>query len=208
MRIQRTATLVIAAITVLAWLLIGVLGGTERAAMVMGFVPARFSGFFDLSPAVPALLTPLSSTLVHDGLLHLFFNMLMLLWCGTAVERGLGRGSLLILYGVGAYAAAIAQWLTGPSSMIPVIGASGAVSAVIGAFALSFGQTKRIVRSPGLNRVLNAAWLLAAWVVMQLLVGFAAGAEGVMLAVPAHIGGFLTGLQLQRPLLLWRYRAA
>ena len=203
-----TATLLIAGITAFVWLLVEITGGFERAAAVMGFIPARFSGFIDLSPAVPALLTPLSTTLVHHGLFHLIFNMLMLLWCGTAVERGLGKTSLLLLYLVGAYCAAIAQWATAPSSMIPVIGASGAVSAVIGAFALSFGQSKRIVGSPGLNRLLNALWLLAAWVVMQMMIGWLAGGQGVMLAIPAHVGGFVAGLLLQRPLLLWRYRAA
>ena len=95
-----------------------------------------------------------------------------------------------------------------PASTIPVIGASGAISAVIGAFALSFGEAKRITRSPWLNRLFNAAWLLAAWVVMQMMIGWLAGGQGLLLATPAHVGGFLAGLLLQRPLLLWRYRTA
>jgi len=208
MRIPRTVTIAIAALTAIAWLLVVAMGATNAAAATMGFIPARLSGLVDLSPAVPALLTPLSSTLVHGGLLHLAFNLLMLVWCGTAVERVLGRGALLLLYAIGAYAAAAAQWLVDPASMIPVIGASGAISAVIGAFALSFGETKRITRSPQLNRLINAAWLLAAWVVMQIMIGLLAGGQGVLLATPAHVGGFLAGLLLQRPLLLWRYRAA
>ncbi|MGI8612307.1 MAG: rhomboid family intramembrane serine protease, partial [Sphingomicrobium sp.] len=159
-------------------------------------------------PAVPVLLTPLSATLVHGGMLHLALNLLMLVWCGTLVERVLGRAGLLILYGIGAYAAAIAQWAIDPGEMTPMIGASGAISAVIGAFALSFGQQKRIVRSPRLNRALNALWLLAAWVVLQVMIGVLAGAQGYLLAAPAHIGGFVAGLLLQRPLLLWRYRKA
>lgn len=208
MRISRTATMVIAALTALAWLVIEVIGATNAAAATMGFLPARWSGLLDLSPAVPAFLTPLSSTLVHGGFFHLVFNLLMLVWCGTAVERVLGRGALLVLYGVGAYAAAAAQWLADPASVVPVIGASGAISAVIGAFALSFGEAKRITRFPSLNRVINAAWLLAAWVVMQLMIGWLAGGQGLLLATPAHVGGFLAGLLLQRPLLLWKYRTA
>lgn len=208
MRISRTATVVIAAVTVLLWLIVEVIGAAGTAAVTMGFIPARFSGEIDLSPAVPALLTPLSATLVHGGGLHIAFNILMLLWCGSAVERVLGRGALLLLYVVGAYVAAVAQWAFDPSSMAPMIGASGAISAVIGAFALSFGQSKRIVSSEKLNRLLNALWLLAAWVVLQLLVGWVAGGQGTLLATPAHIGGFLAGLILQRPLLLWRYRGA
>ena len=209
MRIPRTVTIAIAALTAIAWLLVAAMSATNAAAATMGFIPARLSGLaVDLPAAVPALLTPLSSTLVHGGFLHLAFNLLMLVWCGTAVERVLGRGALLLLYAIGAYAAAAAQWLVDPASMIPVIGASGAISAVIGAFALSFGETKRITRSPQLNRLINAAWLLAAWVVMQIMIGLLAGGQGVLLATPAHVGGFLAGLLLQRPLLLWRYRAA
>ena len=208
MRIPRTATFIIAAVTTLAWLVVAMGGLTDAAAETMGFLPARLSGLLDLSPAVPAWLTPLSSTLVHGNFLHIGFNMLMLLWCGTAVERVLGRGALLLLYGVGAYAAAAAQWLADPASIVPVIGASGAISAVVGAFALSFGQTKPITRSPRLNRMINAAWLLVTWVVLQLMIGLLAGGQGVLLATPAHVGGFLAGLLLQRPLLLWRYRGA
>ncbi|WP_310467689.1 rhomboid family intramembrane serine protease [Sphingomonas sp.] len=194
--------------TALAWLLVSLIGAQDQAAMTMGFLPARFSGDLALSPAVPALLTPLSATLVHGGLLHLALNLLMLVWCGSLVERILGRGGLLMLYGVGAFAAAIAQWAVDPGSMTPMIGASGAISAVIGAFALSFGQQKAIVRSPALNRLLNTAWLLAARIVLQLMTGWLAGGQGLLLATPAHIGGFLAGLALQRPLLLWRYRGA
>lgn len=208
MGIPRTATVAIAALNAIAWLVVVATGVTNAATVTMGFIPARVSGLVELSPAVPALLTPLSSTLVHGGLLHLAFNLLMLVWCGSAVERVLGRGALLILYVVGAFAAAAAQWLADPASIIPVIGASGAISAVIGAFALSFGETKRITRSPQLNRLINAAWLLAAWVVLQIMVGLLAGGQGVLLATPAHVGGFLAGLLLQRPLLLWRYRTA
>ena len=208
MRIPRTATLVIAAVTALLWLLVAGLGLDDRAAVLMGFIPARFSGDLALSPAVPALLTPLSATLAHGGFIHLALNLFMLLLCGVAVERVLGRGALVLLYVVGAYVAALAQWAVDPQSIIPMIGASGAISAVIGAYSLSFGQSKRLVRSVALNRFLNALWLLAAWVVLQLLVAFAAGAEGILLATPAHIGGFVAGLVLQRPLLLWRYRNA
>jgi len=109
---------------------------------------------------------------------------------------------------VGDYAAAIAQWLPDPHGTTPMIGASGAISAVIGAFALSFGRAKRVTGSARVNRWINVVWLLAAWVVLQLMFGFLAGGQGYLLATPAHIGGFLAGLLLQRPLLLWRYRSA
>jgi membrane associated rhomboid family serine protease len=174
----------------------------------MGFIPARWSGGAPPWAAVPAFLTPLSSTLVHADFLHLAFNLLMLVWCGSAVERVLGRGALVTLYVAGAYTAAVAQWGVDPQSIIPVIGASGAISAVIGAFALSFSRAKQFTRSVRLNRLINAAWLLAAWVAMQVLIGLMAGMQGIMLGTAAHVGGFVAGLLMQRPLLLWRYRKA
>lgn len=207
-RIPRTATNIIAALTALAWLITAVLRLDDQAAVALGFIPARLSGAELPWPAVPAILTPLTSTIVHSGLLHLAFNLLIFVWCGSAVERALGKTSLVFLYVVGAYAAAIAQWLSSPLGTIPVIGASGAISAVIGAFALSFGRARMITRSPRVNRWINIIWLLAAWVVLQAMMGFLAGGQGYLLATPAHIGGFIAGLLLQRPLLLWRYRSA
>jgi membrane associated rhomboid family serine protease len=158
--------------------------------------------------AVPAVLTPLTATLVHSGLIHLGFNLLIFVWCGNAVERVLGKSGLIILYVVGAYAAAGAQWLADPTVVEPMVGASGAISAVVGAFALSFGRAKMLTRSPRVNRWINALWLMIAWTVLQAMMGWLAGGQGYLLATPAHVGGFAAGLLLQRPLLPWRYRSA
>jgi membrane associated rhomboid family serine protease len=207
-RIPRTATVAITALTALAWLIAAVLNASDQAALSLGFIPARLSGAPVLFPAVPAILTPLTCTLVHSGLIHLGFNLLVFIWCGTAVERVLGKAGLITLYLVGAYAAAAAQWLPDPASTVPMVGASGAISAVIGAFALSFGRARRITASPALNRWLNAAWLMVAWIVLQLMMGWLGNTAGFLLAIPAHVGGFAVGLLLQRPLLLWRYRNA
>jgi membrane associated rhomboid family serine protease len=206
--VPRTVTAWIAAVTAAFWLLAYVLGLGDLAAVSMGFIPDRLSGAVLVGPAVPALLTPLSATLVHAGFFHLGLNLLILVWCGTAVECVLGPRALIVIYVVAAYAAALSQWLVDPHSTIPMVGASGGVSGVIGAFALSFGQQKQVVASPALNRALNVLWLLAAWVVLQLMAGLLAGMQGILLATPAHVGGFLAGLALQRPLLLWRYRSA
>ena len=204
----RTATGAIAGLTSIISLLVLALDAVERAAVLMGFVPLRFGGGAKLWPAIPAMLTPLSATLVHASLLHLAGNLLMLMWCGLAVERVLGARGVLLLYAIGAYVAASAQFLVGPHSDQPMIGASGAISALIGAFALSYGQQKSIVRSRVLNRWLNVAWLMVAWIVIQLGFGYLMGTQGMLLATPAHIGGFIAGLAMQRPLLLWRYRNA
>jgi membrane associated rhomboid family serine protease len=207
-RIPRTATIAITALTALAWLVAVVTLSSDEAALALGFIPARIGGPPVPWAALPIFLTPLSATLVHGGMVHLGFNLLVFVWCGQAVERVLGRTGLITLYVVGAYAAALAQWFAYPTSVVPMIGASGAISAVIGAFSLSFGRPRQFTRSQRVNRWINAAWLLVAWVVLQIMMGWLAGGQGILLAWPAHVGGFIAGLLLQRPLLLWRYRNA
>jgi membrane associated rhomboid family serine protease len=207
-RIPRNATVAISALTALAWMIAVVSGFGDQVALALGFIPARLSGAQVPWPAVLAPLTPLTATLVHSGMIHLAFNLLIFVWCGMAVERVLGATGLIILYVVGAYSSALGQWLADPNAMIPMVGASGAISAVIGAYSLSFGRAKRFTASPALNRWINAIWLMVAWVLLQLAIGWLAGAQGLMLATAAHIGGFAAGLVLQRPLLLWKYRNA
>lgn len=207
-RLTRSATNVITLVTALAWLVAVLIGQSEQAALALGFIPARLSGAPVSWPAVPAFLTPLSATLVHSGLIHLGFNLLVFVWCGAAVERVIGNWGLVVLYVIGAYAAALAQWAVDPAGSVPMVGASGAISAVMGAFALSFGRARRVSSSPAVNRWVNAIWLMLAWVVLQLMMGWLAGGQGFLLATPAHVGGFAAGLLLQRPLLLWRYRKA
>jgi membrane associated rhomboid family serine protease len=207
-RMPRTATAAITALTALAWLVALLAGASDKAAVLMGFIPARFSGLVVLPGAVPAYLTPLSATLVHSGLVHVGFNLLIFFWCGTQVERVLGRAGLIMLYLVGAYASALLQWAVSPSSIVPMIGASGAISAIVGAFALSFGRARAFTGNATVNRWINVAWLMVAWIVLETMMGWLAGGQGYLLATPAHIGGFAAGLLLQRPLLLWHYRKA
>jgi membrane associated rhomboid family serine protease len=207
-RFPRTATNVIVALTALAWVVAAVLGKSDQAAYQLGFIPLRVIHPAVTFSAVPAFLTPLTATLVHSGLIHLGFNLLILVWCGAQVERVLGRTGLIVLYLVGAYAAAAAQWGANPHGIVPVVGASGAISAVMGAFALSFGRARAFTNNLRINRWINVAWLMIAWIVLQLMMGWLAGGQGFLLATPAHVGGFAAGLLLQRPLLLWRYRHA
>jgi membrane associated rhomboid family serine protease len=172
-----------------------------------GFIPARFNGGSGLD-GLPAALTPLSATLLHADFVHLFFNIIFLLICGRAVEPVLGGKGLAVLYLVGAYAAAAAQYAGAPLELTPMIGASGAVSAVIGAYALLFGRNKVRIANPALAVAVNALWLAAAWVGLQMLIGYSFGTAGLRIAVAAHIGGFLAGLLLARPLLSLRWRGA
>jgi membrane associated rhomboid family serine protease len=207
-RLPRSATGIIVAVTAAAWVIAVVLGQSEHAAFSLGFIPARFSGFTLPFPTIPAVLTPLTATLVHANLVHIGFNLLILAFCGAQVERVLGATGLVVLYLVGAYAAAAAQWGVNPHGTVPIIGASGAISAVMGAFALSFGRARAFTNNLRINRWINVVWLLIAWVVLQVMMGWLGNQQGVLLATPAHVGGFAAGLLLQRPLLLWRYRHA
>jgi membrane associated rhomboid family serine protease len=196
-------TAAITALTGLAFLLQG-LGG-PHILLQGGFVPARMTEVVPFD-AVPFWLTPLTATLLHGGLLHLGFNLLMFVYCGKQVEGVIGGMRLLILYVIGAYGAAFAQYAVDPQSVMPMIGASGAISAVVGAYALMFGrgQVKRIGPIPSV--VVRALWLAAAWIVLQWGMGFITGGTATPIATAAHIGGFLTGLILAYPLLEWRYR--
>ncbi len=202
--VTRTATFWIAVVTAVVSIFTGLGSLGVPAPLSLGFVPARVSGLGFPFSAVPVFLTPLTATLVHGGTLHLGFNLLMLVWCGLAVERVLGRGALIFLDVIGAYAAMAAQWASDPAGTGPVIGASGAISALIGAYALSFGRPRLVSKNKRLNRWLHNAWLAAAWAIFQVMVGWSAGQLGLLLATPAHIVGFFAGLLLQRPLLLWR----
>jgi membrane associated rhomboid family serine protease len=206
-RSSATALLVLVTIAVSV---VVTLGGVDafEASMRAGFIPARLSGIPTDYYAVPTLLTPLSCTLLHAGLLHLAMNMLMLGYTGKETERAVGPWGIVVLYVVGAYAAAFAQWLPDPLSTTPMIGASGAASAVVGAYSLLFGRSRAKAIGPISAQVVHVVWLAVAWTVVNLLIAFAFLGAGVAVAAAAHIGGFIAGLALVRPLLLWRWRRA
>ncbi|WP_246202835.1 rhomboid family intramembrane serine protease [Sphingomonas lacunae] len=196
----------IAVVTIAAWL-VAILGAQWfDAAAFGGFIPARVFGGHDLPGALPWPLTPLSATLIHADLLHLAFNMLMLVWCGRQVEQAIGGGYTLLLYGVGAYAAALGQFVMGPHQTSVMVGASGAISALMAFYALVFSEQKVRQIGPIPSHIVRALWLGAAWVGLQMLIGLGFGIGGALIAVGAHIGGFIAGLLLARPLLRLRYR--
>ncbi|TXC69077.1 rhomboid family intramembrane serine protease [Sphingorhabdus soli] len=194
-------TNIILAVTVIAWAALALSGWQDYGFIAGGFIPARVAGLIDLPGAVPVWLTPLSSTLLHSGAMHIAFNGLMLLFCGRFVELALGRWLMLALYLVGAYAAAAAQYLADPASIVPVVGASGAISALVGAYALLFSK-RRVAGRFGIPPVvLHVAWLAVAWIGLQVMVGYAFGGSGMAIAIWAHVGGFLAGLALAVPML-------
>jgi membrane associated rhomboid family serine protease len=205
---QARATLAIAGATAVAWLLAVGAGIENYAAIWGGFIPVRLSSVAVGAALAPLPLTPLTATLVHAGFVHLFLNLLILLFCGRAVETLLGMRGLAILYLTGAYAAAAAHYVANPMEATPMVGASGAISAVVGAYAMMFGRNRVKVANPTAALWLNALWLAVAWVGLQLMVGITFTTAGSRIAIMAHIGGFLVGLLLAKPLLLLRYRGA
>ncbi|MEP9400961.1 rhomboid family intramembrane serine protease [Sphingomonas sp. VNH70] len=180
-------------------------GYVDFAAAFGGFIPRRVGAGGGLPADVPLVLTPLTATLIHDGWLHLAFNLLSLLIVATPTERAVGKRGLAVLWLVGAYASVAAEWAIDPSSPVAMVGASGAISAIIGAYALLFGQGKAKAIGPVPAHVVHALWLGASWTVLNLLVGWTSAMGGMPIAGAAHVGGFLAGMLLLRPLLVWRW---
>ncbi|MBN8807252.1 MAG: rhomboid family intramembrane serine protease [Sphingomonas sp.] len=202
------ATVALVALTTIVSAVLLLFGG-DQAVVAGGFIPAHVSRVVtpeQLGP-VPVFLTPLTATLLHGGWLHLLFNMVMLGFCGRETERALGWANVLLLYLLGAYAAATGQWLQDSSSLAPMIGASGAISALVASYSLLYGRHRARALGPVPAWIVQAVWLGAAWTGINLMLGFT-NAMGQPIAIGAHIGGFVVGLLLARPLLQWRYRRA
>lgn len=200
---QSTLTTRIILVTGMSWVLVAALRLERWAYGFGGFIPLRFNEDFVIPGALPAIVTPLSATLLHADAMHIIFNMLLMFVCGRGVEKSLGGSGLITLYIVGAYVAALGHFLFNADSAGPMIGASGAVSAIIGAYALLYSKPRN-----GVGGWRHVASLAGAWIVIQLLIGLTAYGSPAPVAIMAHIFGFGVGLLLARPLLLWRYRDA
>lgn len=182
---------------------------TLRAALI----PARLSGAVVGVPgSVPAVLTLLTSLFLHAGWVHLTLNLVFLAWVGKYCEWALGRWRFGALYLLAGVAGGVLQYLVAPTSIMPVIGASGAIAGVFGAYAVLFARNQLNARTVFGVRVsseaLTAAWYAAAWIGLQLLTALAFntgpvgnGLLGQGVAIWAHIGGFVTGLLFAQPFL-------
>lgn len=197
---------------VVIFLLILVTGTDQQAIIRAGFFPIRFGGAVPQLPVeitlVPAWLTPISAAFLHGGFMHLTFNMLLLLFCGRSVEQVLGWRLMAVLYIVGAYAAALAEFAVNSQSAVPVIGASGAISAIFGAYALLFSRDQVKSFGPIPGHAIRIIWLSITWIAIQLMIRYATSGSINGIAIFAHIGGFVAGLLLTRPLIGYRFRNA
>ncbi len=179
--------------------------GQNQHQILFGFgmIPAVLFGLAHLAPylrAVPPWATVLTSMFLHGGWFHLIGNMLFLWIFGNNVEDTLGHTRFLFLYLASGIAAALVQAASSPASHVPMIGASGAIAGVLGAYLLLFPRANvhvfiwiviffRIINVP-------ASILLGLWFAMQLVSGLERGPGTPGVAFWAHIGGFVIGMIL------------
>ncbi|MGH7393034.1 MAG: rhomboid family intramembrane serine protease [Candidatus Rokuibacteriota bacterium] len=180
----------------------------QAFVLEFGAVPCRLTGACRAAGEFPnPALTVLTSMFVHGGLFHIGGNMLYLWIFGNNVEDALGHARFLCFYLASGVAAAFAQIAVHPASPVPMVGASGAVSGVLGAYLLLFPYARvltlimfgfffRFARVPALV-------VLGFWIVVQFLNGFltvslggAGRGSGGGVAWFAHIGGFVAGMAM------------
>lgn len=174
----------------------------ERAfATAFGVVPARISGALTGGEAVGASLLPImTSMFLHGGWLHLLGNMWFLWIFGDNVEDELGHGVFLLFYVGCGIAAALAQYLANPLSAVPMVGASGAIAGVMGAYLIRFPRARVTILAPivffWFTFQVPAFFMLTYWLATQVYSGASSGGEGGGVAWWAHIGGFAAGVAL------------
>jgi membrane associated rhomboid family serine protease len=152
-------------------------------------------------PAVSPSLTVLTSMFLHGSLMHLLGNMLYLWIFGNNIEDVMGHGRFIVFYTLCGVAAMFAHAVTAPESTVPMIGASGAISGVLGAYLLLFPRARVLVLIPAgfFTQVAHvpAVFVLGFWIVIQVINGaFSWGGLGGGVAWFAHVGGFAAGLAL------------
>jgi membrane associated rhomboid family serine protease len=206
-------------VNVLAWVLVQGAGGNDEALAAsvcqLGLIPGELlrtvppgtavpigAGMHCVLSAAPHWSTVLTSMFMHGGWIHLLGNMWFLWIFGNNIEDSMGHARFAVFYLVGGVIAALTQVLVDPHSAVPMVGASGAISGVMGAYVLLFPRV-RVHTLVWLGFfvttvTLPAYLMLGYWFVYQLLlgtVGVLAQVEGGT-AFWAHIGGFLAGMAL------------
>ncbi len=155
------------------------------------------TGRIDHQPTpLPVYFNFLSSMFMHGGFMHLFGNVLFLWVFGDNLENRLGHIRYAAFYLVCGFAAALAQIMMDTGSIIPMLGASGAISGVLGGYLLLY--PKRRVRAIVFNFLTEvpAYVALGIWIVFQIIQGYLSPAGTGGVAYAAHIGGFIAGLVL------------
>ncbi len=210
-------------LNILVFLLLQQLGSNETFDYAFALVPKEITTGIDISGVqvvrdsfgntgevrhfttpLPVYFNFLSSMFMHGSIAHIFGNMLFLWIFGDNLENLLGHVRYAAFYIVCGLAAALAQIVMTPDSVIPMLGASGAISGVLGGYILLF--PKRQVRAIIFNFLTTVPAFVAIgiWIVYQIIVGYMtpAGMGGV--AYAAHIGGFIAGVAMIKVFALGR----
>ncbi|HEU4743219.1 MAG TPA: rhomboid family intramembrane serine protease [Meiothermus sp.] len=185
--------LVLANIAVFVWQFF-LFPDPDQAILQYGFIPSRF--WADPTSEWPRIFT---SMFMHGGLMHILGNMWFLWVFGDNIEDRMGHFRFLVFYLLGGVAAALAQGLVFASTDAPMVGASGAISAVLGAYIMLFPRATVLSLVGWIPLPVPAFIYLGYWALIQLLQNFA-GVEGI--AFWAHIGGFIFGMVLVRAFVL------
>jgi membrane associated rhomboid family serine protease len=199
-----TAVLLLANVAVFLWQASLPPARLERFVLHQALVPARFLWEVRHAPFHPAaLLLPFPLSLfLHGGVVHLLGNLLFLFVFGRSVEDRLGHARFLLFYLFAGIAASATHVAMNPSSGVPVIGASGAIAGVMGAYFVFYPRARVLTLVPIFIFVqlveLPAFLFLAVWFALQFLEGTLAAAPGLAgasgVAWWAHVGGFAAGV--------------
>lgn len=177
--------------------------GFQLITVQYGFIPVELMSSVELTPQIPASawLTPFTSMFMHGGWMHLIGNMLFLWIYGNNVEDYFGPVKFLLFYFVAGLAAIALYTLFSPSSDIPLVGASGAIAGVMGAYIVLHPRAKitvliifffiQFVQLP-------AKVVLGIWFIYQILMSVVGSASGGGVAWLAHVGGFIFGYLVMR----------
>jgi membrane associated rhomboid family serine protease len=170
----------------------------------LGRAVEAFTFYFGLVPADFAWLNVFTSMFIHGGFLHIAGNMLYLWIFGDNVEDRMGHGRFLVFYLLCGVAAALAQTITAPNSTVPMIGASGAIAGVMGAYFVLYPKSRIVALVPlfFFFQIIEvpAIFFLGIWFLMQFLSGVGSiaqatrGAPGGGVAFWAHVAGFVAGI--------------
>jgi membrane associated rhomboid family serine protease len=162
-----------------------------------------FVVYFGLVPAAFSWITVFTSMFLHGGFLHFAGNMLYLWIFGDNVEDRMGHGRFVVFYLLCGTAAALAQTITDPSSVVPMVGASGAIAGVMGAYFVLYPRSRILTLVPIFFFIqlieVPAIFFLGIWFVMQFISGVgsiaqAAGEPAGGIAFWAHVAGFAAGI--------------
>jgi membrane associated rhomboid family serine protease len=196
LRPRRAATITALLIVTNVFVFILELGGGEQFTLQWSAIPVRLMHGHHF-------ITLLTSMFMHGGWMHIIGNMIYLWAFGPEIEDAMGPGRFLAFYLGGGLVAMLAQVASDPTSRIPVLGASGAIAAVMGAFIVTYprDRIKTVLFFFVFFRVafIPAAFLIGFWFLMQVLnLGAVAQVRGGGVATLAHVAGFLFGVLTAR----------